>query len=68
MGNNALWKIIGNNFIFYGKFLQLGNQSPVTANDSFNKPFMPEMIQPSICTVPLAGGVYKGYIFWFFVF
>jgi hypothetical protein len=55
MRNNALWQIIGFNFVVERKFAEFGSEAPVTADCAFNQAFVPEMVDAAIFGISLTG-------------
>ena len=60
MGNDPLGQVVPFDFIVQSQFLELGNQSPVTADDPLHQALVPQMIQPPFLAVALTGGIDQG--------
>ena len=60
--DHALRQVVGLDQVGDGQPLQLRHQTPVTADDAPDEPFVTEMVQALVLAVALAGGIDEGEI------
>ena len=62
VGDHALGKVVGLYAVVHRQLLELGHQAPVPADHAADKALMPQVVQPALLAVALAGGVDQGQI------